>query len=132
MIKVIEELNSGNHRDEIPYQAVALKYGVADTALRRRYLGINEPREVKHLWQQLLTPEQEAVPVAWINDEKQGMQPPNSPLVAQKAPILAGRAVGNGWVYRFLKRHKDTLIYKRAPPMDHQRVEADSYANYQA
>jgi hypothetical protein len=52
--------------------------------------------------------------------------------VAQKASILAGKDVGNGWVYWFLKRHEDTLVYKQAAPMDRQRAEANSYENYYA
>jgi transposase-like protein len=59
MDEAIEELNSYEYTGKIPYQAVAQKHGVVDTTLRRRYLAKNEPREVKHLQQQLLTPEQE-------------------------------------------------------------------------
>jgi glutaredoxin 2 len=52
--------------------------------------------------------------------------------VAQKASILSGKDVGNGWVYQFLKRHEDTLVYKQAAPIDRQRAEANSYKNYYA
>jgi hypothetical protein len=132
IVKAIEELDSRHHRGKISYQKVAQKYGVQDTTLRRRYLGQNEAREVKHLRQQLLTPEQEAELIEWINNETQGKQPPAAPLVAQKASILAGRDAGNGWVYRFLKRHEDSLVYKKSAPMDRQRAQADSYSKYQA
>jgi hypothetical protein len=130
--EALEDLRSHNLHGQIPYQRVAEKHGVVASTLRRRFLAKTESREVKHLRQQLLTPEQEAVLIQWVNNETQGRQPPAAPLVAQKASILAGKDVGNGWVYRFLKRHEDTLVYKRAAPMDRQRAEANSYENYHA
>jgi hypothetical protein len=45
---------------------------------------------------------------------------------------LAGRPVGNGWVYQFLYCHEDVLVFKNAHPMDRQRHQANSYSKYQA
>jgi hypothetical protein len=132
IIKAIEELNSRNSKERISYKKVAQNYGVVASTLRRRFLAQTEPREVKHLRQLLLTPEQEAELIRWINDETRGKQPPAGPLIASQAAILAGKDVGNGWVYRFLKRHEDALVYKRSAPIDRQRAQADSYEKCQA
>jgi hypothetical protein len=45
---------------------------------------------------------------------------------------LAGKPVGNYWIYRFYERYEDDLVYKNAAPMDCLRHEADSYLKYQS
>jgi hypothetical protein len=59
--EALEDLRSHNLYEQIPYQRVAEKHGVVASTLRRRFLAKTESQEVKHLRQQLLTPEQEAV-----------------------------------------------------------------------
>jgi hypothetical protein len=119
--KALEDLESCDYPGRIPYAQVARKYGVVPSTLRRRHLAETQPRSVKNTRQQLLTPEQEYELIRWINEETQGHQPPGRFLVANKASLLAGRPVGNGWVYRFLHRHEDVLVFKNAHPMDRQR-----------
>jgi hypothetical protein len=128
MDKAIEELNSHDYSGKIPYQFVAQKYGLVDTTLRRRYRAEIEPREVKYLRQQLLTPEQEVELTEWINDKTQGKKPPDRYLVAEKASLLAGRDVGVGWVYRFHQRHADVLVFKNPASLDRLHHQAQIVA----
>jgi hypothetical protein len=46
--------------------------------------------------------------------------------------LLARKPVSNHWIYCFLERHEDDLVYKNAAPMDRLRHQADSYLKYQA
>jgi hypothetical protein len=130
--KAIELLNSREFSGKIPYQAVARKYGVVDTTLRRRHRAETQPREISYMRKQLLTPEQEVELIGWINQETKGKQPPSQLLVAEKAGLLAGKPVGHNWVYRFLQRHADVLVFKNTTPMDRLRHQADSYPKYEA
>jgi hypothetical protein len=57
----LEDLRSHDLHGQIPYQRVAEKHSVVASTLRRRFLAKTKSQEVKHLRQQLLTPEQEAV-----------------------------------------------------------------------
>jgi hypothetical protein len=95
MDEAIEELNSGDYFGRVPYRRIAAKYGVAETTLRRRFLGIGTSQEVKNIEQQRLTPQQERDLIKWIGEETQGHQPPGRYLVAQKASLMAGEEVGN-------------------------------------
>ena len=126
----IEELDSHYYPGKIPYQAIARKYGVVDTTLRRRHRAENEPRSTADSKRQLLTPQQEAELVKWIKQETQGHQPPSRFSVKDKASILAGREVGRNWVYKFYHRHTDDLVFKTSTPMDRNRHKADSYHKY--
>jgi transposase-like protein len=130
--EAIEELNLHEYTGKIPYQAVARKYGVVDTTLRRRHRAETQPWEIKYMHQQLLTPEQEAELIQWINEETKGKQPPARFLVAEKASLLAGRDVGVSWVYCFLQRHADVLVFKNAAPMDCLCHQANSHSKYEA
>jgi hypothetical protein len=130
MDETIEELNSGDYSGRAPYRRIAARYGSAETTLRRRFLGIGTSLEVKNIEQQRLTPQQQRDLIKWIGEETQGHQPPGRYLVAQKASLLAGEEVGNGWVYRFLHRHQDDLVYKKATPMERLRAQADSWWKY--
>ena len=118
MDSAIAELNSREFRGRIPYKEIAKKHGVVDTTLRRRHRAETETVEVQHLRQQLLTPEQEVELIRYINQETKGKQPPGRFLVRDKAALLAGKPVGQNWVYRFLQRHADVLVYKKAAPID--------------
>ena len=119
--EALADIESRNHPKRVPYTQIAQKYGVVASTLRRRHLAETRPRKLKHLHQQLLTPEQEQELIKWINEETQGHQPPGRSLVADKASLLAGRPVGSKWVYRFLQRHEDVLVYENAAPIDRQR-----------
>jgi hypothetical protein len=130
--KALEDLESRAYTGRIPYTQIALKYGVVASTLRRRHIAETQPRSLRNVQQQLLTPEQEQELVRWIDEETQGHQPPGRLLVKQKASLLAGKPVGVNWVYRFLHRHEDDLVFKNAAPMDRLRHEADSYLKYQS
>jgi hypothetical protein len=58
-------------------------------------------------------PEQEHELVKSMDEETQGHQPPGRFLVFQKASLMAGKPVGNGVVYCFLKRHEDVFVCKK-------------------
>jgi hypothetical protein len=92
----IEELKLVYSGGRVPYRRVAAEYGVTETTLRRRYLAISQPKQLKDIKQQRLTPEQELELVQWINDGTHDGQPPASYLVVEKASSLARTTVGNG------------------------------------
>jgi hypothetical protein len=130
--KALKDLKSRAYTGQIPYTQVALKHGVVASTLRRRHLAETQPRSLQNVQQQLLTPEQEQELVRWIDKETQGHQPPGRFLVKHKASLLAGKPVGVNWVYRFLHRHEDDLVFKNAAPIDRLRHKANSYLKYQS
>ena len=56
--------------------------------------------------------------------------PPLGGLVREKTSLLAGKEVGEGWVYRFLQRQDQYLISKWAAGMGRVRHQADSESKY--
>lgn len=126
----LAELDSLSSDGRFTYTDVAKRHGVERSTLRRRHQAITEPRTVKVMKQQQLTPEQELELVSWINDETKAGMPPLGGLVREKASLLAGKEVGEGWVYRFLQRQDQYLISKWATGMDRVRHQADSESKY--
>jgi transposase-like protein len=57
--KALEDLESREYPGRISYAFFARKHGVVASTLRRRHLAETQPRSLRNVQQQLLTPEQE-------------------------------------------------------------------------
>ena len=108
----VEESRLLDTGGRILYTRVAVEYGIVATTLRRRYLTQCRPVQLKSMNQQRLTPEQGLMLLQWMENKAHAGKPPASYLIAKKTSSLAGDKVGNGWVYRFLKRHEYSLMCK--------------------
>ena len=100
----LAELYSLSYNEHFTYTDVAKRHGVELSTLRRRHQAITEPRAVKVIKQQQLTPEQELELITWVNGEIEAGRSPLGSLVREKASLLAGKKVGERWVYGFLRR----------------------------
>jgi transposase-like protein len=130
--EAIDDLKSQGSDSQNAYKAVAEKYGVVDTTLRRRYLSQTTTRATQHARQRVLTPQQDNELLQWIQEETQGQNPPSHQLVAQKASLLAGRPVSKNWVYGFLHQYHHLILSRRAAPIERVRASADSYMKHKA
>jgi hypothetical protein len=56
--------------------------------------------------------------------------PPTKEMIQSFAGEVVKKEVGEGWVLRFVERHKDALITKWTSGMDRNRHQADSEHKY--
>lgn len=122
----IAGIKSLPHDQSFTFSAIARKHGVVRSTLIRRHRVETQPRIVKAISQQALTPMQEQELVRWINRMNDRLIPPLGRLVRNWTSTIAKKEVGKKWVYGFLDRHEDELVYKWTTPMDRDHHKADS------
>ena len=74
--------------------------------------------------------QQELEHVEYINILTKRGLPLTRKMIQNFASCVAKEAMGEGWVTRFINRHKDHLISHWTAGMDRNRHQADSEANY--
>ncbi|KAI1665406.1 Pogo transposable element [Pyrenophora tritici-repentis] len=125
--EAIAEIESREPGDEFSYQAIAKKYGVGRMTLMRRHKGETEAYGVRQL---SLHPQHETELVKYIQTLTERRLPPTRLMIQRFASSLAGKAVSETWVSRFLRRHPNHLISAYSKGMSKQRCKADSGAKY--
>jgi hypothetical protein len=101
----------------------ALKWKIPLQTLRDRKNGRTKPYRRAHGGQQRLTPEGEAVLVAWLQLWADTARPVSISRIQRIARDLAGGKVGKNWVYRFLERHPELKLGKPSG-LDPKRAQA--------
>jgi hypothetical protein len=84
-----------------------------------------------HEEEQLLSFQQEADLVEYINKLTEKGLPPTTAMVRNFAEQMAGKRPGNSWSQRFCKRHEDELSKGYLNTIDSQRKGADMRASYE-
>ncbi|RYN15563.1 hypothetical protein AA0115_g12988, partial [Alternaria tenuissima] len=125
--EAIEEIESREPGEHFPYQQLAKKYGVNRCTLARRHKGLTEAYGVKHL---SFHPQHETELVRYIDTLTERRLPPTREMIQRFASDLAGKAVSETWVSRFLHRHPNHLISGYSKGMSKLRCKADSGAKY--
>jgi hypothetical protein len=128
----IAEIKSLPHDQSFTFSEIARKYGVVRSTLIRRHRAETQPRTTKAINQRALTSMQEQELVKWINRMNEARIPPLARIVRNWASTIASKEVGIKWVYGFLDRHQDELVYRWTNSMDRDRHKADSGVKYQA
>jgi hypothetical protein len=130
MDEAIEALERGGEGEEIGYVAIAKKFGVDESTLRRRHQGKCSTRVEAAQERKNLSTQQEEELVKYIEDLTSKGLPPTRAMIQNFASVVAKKEVGKSWVSRFLNRHKDTLLPKWSTGIDSNRHKADSYEKY--
>jgi hypothetical protein len=125
--EAIEEIESREPGEHFSYQQLAKKYGVNRCTLARRHKGLTEAYGVKHL---SLHPQHETELVRYIDTLTEQCLPPTREMIQRFASDLAGKAVSETWVSRFLHRHPNHLISGYSKGISKLRCNADSGAKY--
>ena len=125
--EAIQEIESCEPGEHFSYQQLAKKYGVNRCTLARRHKGLTEAYGVKHL---SLHPQHETELVRYIDTLTERRLPPTREMIQRFASDLAGKAVSETWVSRFLQRHPNHLISGYSKGMSKLRCNADSGAKY--
>jgi len=92
--------------------ATARRHSVNYTTLRNRFQGHTKPRNESHGHQQLISPEQESVLVAWLEHLGTTGHPVCKRTIKQRVEFMRGKKPGRDWVYRFLGRHPQIILAK--------------------
>ena len=101
----------------------ALKWKIPVQTLRDRHKGRTKPHRQAHSRQQLLSPEGEAVLIAWLRLWADTARPVSISQIQRIARDLSGGGVGQNWVYRFLARHPELKLGKPSG-LDPKRAQA--------
>ncbi|RYO52857.1 hypothetical protein AA0116_g11200 [Alternaria tenuissima] len=125
--EAIEEIELREPGEHFSYQQLAKKYGVNRCTLARRHKGLTEAYGVKHL---SLHPQHETELVRYIDTLTEQCLPPTREMIQRFASDLAGKAVSETWVSRFLHRHPNHLISGYSKGISKLRCNADSGAKY--
>jgi len=104
-------------------RGAATKWKIPAQTLRNRSTGKTKPYRQAHGTQQKLSPEGEAVLVAWLQLWADTARPVSISRIQRIARDLAGEKVGKNWVYRFLKRHSEIKLGKPSG-LDPKRAQA--------
>lgn len=91
--------------------------------LRRHFLGLHQPHQKAHVYQQLLTPNQESVLVKWLQKWSDSAIPISKRTLASKVSILCGRKPGKNWAQGFLARNPAIQLGK-ASGLDPKQAQA--------
>lgn len=89
-----------------PVRAAARAFNVDHQKLMRRLNGVPD-RCSGQIARMALRPSQEAILVRWIKELGHRSIPWTPELVREKASLIAGRELGEKWVYRFCARHPE-------------------------
>jgi hypothetical protein len=108
-LSAIESLGKGG---KFTYKAIADRYGVNRSTLSRRHRGVNRSVQEYAVTKQLLSPDHEEELVKYIIRLTERGLPPTKEFIQTFAGVVFKKVVGEGWVLRFVERHKDTLITK--------------------
>jgi transposase-like protein len=120
----IAELHMQNQPN---YSAIAKKFGVNRTTLRRRFLGTKlSAREASSQTHQKLTIIQEQTLINWINKLTERTMPPTTQIVCNVAEQLSGSPVGKNWTSQFVARYKAQLHTGYLRSIDRKRVAAEN------
>jgi hypothetical protein len=117
-------------QDPPAYRPTARKYGISHSALMRRHKGQARPRRVLRDDQAVLSKQQERDLIGEINRLSFRGIPPTKSMIKRFAITIAQKPVGKNWVYRFLKRHNDTLSSSYLKARDMCRKKADNFYDY--
>jgi hypothetical protein len=105
--EAIAEIESRDLADKFSYSQIAKKYGVNCCTLARRHKGLHEVHGLRRL---SLHPQHETELVRYIQTLTERRLPPTRVMVQCFASDLAGKAISETWVSRFLHRHPNHLI----------------------
>jgi hypothetical protein len=128
--EAIEDLKSREEGEQFSLREIADKYGVQRSTLGRRWRGVTRSKEDGYANQQALSPQQEMELVRYIETLTKRGLPPTREMIRNFSSTVAKRQLGEGWVTRFINRHKLDLISKWTTAMDRQRHLADSELKY--
>lgn len=112
--------------------ATALKWGIVESTLRRRWKGQTVSYSTaRSQSSMLLTHAQESVLIDHINKLSDRGLHPTPQMVENLVVEIVGHSIGQGWIRRFYRRHKNELksIYLRN--IDHARYVADNSRHFQ-
>jgi hypothetical protein len=112
------------------YRQVAKTFSCSRTTLARRPQGLARPRAEVSADQQLLSPQQEAELVRYIEGLTRRGLPPTRSMVQNFAEEVAEREVGEGWVTRSLRHQNTNLTARYTKGMNRNRHAADSRGKY--
>ena len=112
------------------FSIIARKYNINRSTLSRRARGITRSRQdIASYDQQLLTNTQEEVLIKklnWLSDK--GLHA-TARIVQNIVEEFLNHTIGKGWVYRFIKRHKDKFKSIYLKGFDRERKIADNPIN---
>ena len=111
--------------------AIAKKYGLERTTLKKRFLGQTTSRATYFSERrQCLTTVQECQLVDQINRLTDRGMPPTSQMVKNFAEEIIGRPVGKNWTSQFVRRHARELKSLYLRNIDNLRVKGEYPPTY--
>ena len=119
--KAIKATESRELGYNIPALKYATKYNVDQVTLRRRWRGVQAPRETKNIAQQNLTPQQELGLVEYIKELTNLRILPTRDVIQSFSSAVAKKDLSESWVQRFLNRHRDHLTLRWLVGLDRNR-----------
>jgi hypothetical protein len=128
--KAIEAMRLRELGDNTPVSKYATKYSVDQTTLRRRWKGVQAPRELKDMAQQNLSPQQELGLVEYIKELTDLGIPPTRDMIQNFGSAVAERDLSESWVQRFIERNRNHLISRWSTGLDRNRHQADTLDKY--
>lgn len=111
--------------------AVARKYGLVTSTLRRRWKGVTSSRDQAVEDSRFLNSRQEQQLLSHIKHLCDRCLPPTPAIVANIAGQLGGKTPGHNWCSRFVQRHKSELDSRYLDSLDLNRHEADSTSSFE-
>jgi transcriptional regulator with XRE-family HTH domain len=118
MEEALAAIKSLGEGEKLTYTKIAERYGVNRSTLSRRHRGVQRSMEEYAINLQLLTPHQEEELVKYIIKSTERGLPPTKEMIQNFARGVVKKEVGEGWVLRFVERHKDALITKWTARID--------------
>lgn len=128
-IEAIESREPGEH---FTYTEVANRYNVSRHTLARRHKRVQAPRAAHHVQQQQLDPAEELQLIEHIKQLTRDGLAPTRAMIQNFASSIAGNAVSESWVTRFLHRHPNELASHWTTGLDRTRHKADSIPKYES
>jgi Tc5 transposase DNA-binding domain/DDE superfamily endonuclease len=126
-LAAIESLGLG---ESINYAKIAKEYRANRSTLSRRHRAKTQPRKVKAINQQRLSPQQEQELIRYIKKLTERGLPPTRQMIQNFAASIARTSVSISWVDQFIKRNSTELISRWTTGIDSNRHKADSEAKY--
>jgi hypothetical protein len=130
--EAIAAINSAGPEGQLSYRAAAEKFGVNRVTLARRHRKQTQPHDAAQHQTRLLTPQQEAELVKYIQDLTKRALPPNRDMIKNFVRTIARWEPSDSWVTRFLHRNHDDLTIKWTTGLDRERHQADSEDKYRS
>jgi transposase-like protein len=121
-----------NAPDPSSLRAIASKYGLVESTLRRRWRGQTISQgAASSLYKQRLSLDQEEVLIRQINQLTNRGLPPTSSIVKNLAEAIIGGPVGKNWTGTFVRRNQDRLTSQYLRNIDSQRVNSEYAPSYE-